>query len=362
MKKYIVFAGIFICIITICLLNIDSRTVFFNKLANFTTAANSTETKYLIPGGQAFGVKFYTDGVIVIDISSFESDKGEVSPAKDAGIKISDIIIAVNGQKVYSNSDISHIVNSATEYPIKITMKRNNEFLETTVYPELCISQNSYRIGLWVRDSTAGIGTVTYFDRENNILAGLGHGISDIDTGILMPMAKGQVIGTKITGAVIGKRGEPGQLTGTFDENILFGELITNSEIGLYASISENSNVTGAPIPVGYKNEVYQGDAQIICTVSGNTPEYYDVQIESINPFSGSSKNMTIKITDEDLLNATGGIVQGMSGSPIIQDGKLVGAVTHVLVNDPHKGYGIFIENMLEIAQDVSEQQLRKAS
>ena len=337
---------------------LNTRSVFsqgtdgvIGKLFEKATETNITQRKYLIPGGQTFGVKFYTEGAIVVDISSFEADSGTVSPAKEAGIKVSDIIIAVNGQKITSNSDISNIVNAAPGETVNVTVKRNSQLFDTTVQPERCVAQDAYRIGMWVRDSTAGIGTVTYYDTESNTFAGLGHGISDIDTGILMPMAQGEVIGATVTGIVEGQKGSPGQLMGAFNESTVMGTLLNNSEKGIQAEIADGYELTGEALPIAFKSEIHEGDVQILCTVTNEGVKSYDAQIESINYFSGNTKNMVIRITDEELLNITGGIIQGMSGSPIIQEGKIVGAVTHVLVNDPTKGYGIFIENMLDTAK-----------
>lgn len=357
MKKIYIIIAVF-CVGLCCyffadnMLNVRSvfsqgNNSFISKIIKKTEETNTTQRKYLIPGGQAFGVKFYTEGAIVVDISSFESDSGTVSPAKEAGIKVSDIIIAVNGQKITSNKDISNIVNASPGDCVNVTVKRNSQIFETTVQPERCVAQNAYRIGMWVRDSTAGIGTVTYYDPENGTFAGLGHGISDIDTGILMPMAQGEVIGATITGIAKGQKGSPGQLMGAFDETVVLGNLINNSEKGIQAQIGDNCPINEALLPIAFKSEIHEGEAQILCTVTNEGVRSYDAQIESISLLSGDTKNMVIRITDEKLLGITGGIIQGMSGSTILQDGKIVGAVTHVLVNDPTRGYGIFIENMI---------------
>ncbi len=354
LKKYIL-SAVFLLLITTVVFGIyygsATKTVFsqgednaLTRLLGFNNE-NEAERKYLIPGGQAFGVKFYTEGAIVVDLASFEADSGTVSPAKEAGIKVSDIIIAVNGQKVTSNSDIADIVNSQPGQDVNITFKRNSQLIETTVTPQRCIAQNAYRLGMWVRDSTAGIGTVTYYDPQSNIIAGLGHGISDIDTGILMPMAQGEVISADVTGIVTGQKGNPGQLMGAFNEKTVLGELMSNSEKGIYAKAA--AALEGEALPAAHSFEIHEGEAQILCTVDQSGVKSYSAQIENINYLSGDTKNMIIRITDDRLISTTGGIIQGMSGSPIIQDGKLVGAVTHVLVNDPTRGYGIFIENML---------------
>ncbi len=323
------------------------RSKAVNVVTQYETASNE---KLLIPGGDAFGIKLYTDGCIVIELSDFESENGKVCPAKSAGIKVNDIIISVNGNKISSNSDISDIVQKNGNNAAKITYKRNDKIISTVLTPEKSASEKEYKTGMWVRDSTAGIGTVTYYDPYSGTMAGLGHGISDISTGLLMPAAKGEIIGARITGIKSGEKGDPGQLLGYLDTATKYGELTENSEMGVYAVTDSDIKYSESPLPIADSKDVHTGDAYIISTVNENGKACYAVKIESLNPISAGNKNMVIKITDKDLISKTGGIVQGMSGSPIIQDGKIVGAVTHVFVNDPTKGYGIFIGNMLQNA------------
>lgn len=305
----------------------------------------SQEKTYLIPGGQAFGVKMYTNGVLVVELSDFKSEDGNVCPAKTAGIKTSDTIVSINGTKITSNEEISDIVKNSNGDVLTVTGIRNGEIYSTEITPQKCISQNEYKIGLWVRDSTAGIGTITYYNPANSHIGGLGHGISDITTGTLMPAASGQLIGAEILSVAKGEKGSPGQLEGALNSSIIYGSLLDNSDKGIFAL--SDSDFQGEAIEIASENEIEIGDATIYATVSSDIRKEYTVKIESINRLTDSGKNMVIKITDPELLEITGGIVQGMSGSPIMQNGKLIGAITHVFVNDPTHGYGVFIENML---------------
>ena len=208
---------------------------------------------------------------------------------------------------------------------------------------------------MWVRDSSAGIGTLTYLDPESGIFAGLGHGVCDVDTGTLMPLYSGEAVNVAITGVTKGESGSPGELRGTFSQEAPIGTLVKNEATGIYGQMDGIPDILsqgGEPVAVAMRQEVHTGKAMIRTTISGDTPVEYEISIERVSlSEQNPTRNMVIRITDPRLLSATGGIVQGMSGSPILQNGKLVGAVTHVLVNDPTRGYGILIENMLETAQ-----------
>ncbi len=307
------------------------------------------ENKQLVPLGTAFGVKLYTDGVIVVDITDFVANGKVCNPAYSAGIREGDIIISYNGVKIKSNEQLIEQVNMSGGKPQKAVVKRNNVEFEAEVTPVADDSDNVYRIGLWVRDSTAGIGMLTYYDKENNTLAGLGHSVSDSDTGLTMPVSSGEIVLAKIKGTVKGEKGAPGELVGSFiDETI--GILTDNSGTGLTGICVTERFSDMQSYDIALKSEIKTGKAQILSCVDGIETVAYDIKIEKINNNLSETKNMIIKITDPDLLEKTAGIVRGMSGSPIIQNGKIIGAVTHVLVDDPTRGYGIFIENMLDAA------------
>lgn len=311
---------------------------------------NVVNTQSLCPGGMAFGVKFFTEGVLVVGITGVSGFGITVSPAEEAGIKKGDVIVSVNGTKPESADDLKAMINESRMNAVSIELERDGKRISTTLYPALSAEHNEYRAGLWVRDSTAGIGTVTYVNAADGSFAGLGHGICDSDTGAIMPLGRAVVVDVDINGIKRGKVGSPGELRGAFDK-VQRGVIKQNTETGVYGSFDTVPQGLAAPLPIGYKEELKTGKAFIYTTLHGQTPEKFEIEIEKLYRDSGSTKNFLIKVTDSRLLDETGGIVQGMSGSPIIQNGKLVGAVTHVLINDPTRGYGIFIENMLQASE-----------
>lgn len=309
----------------------------------------------LIPCGTPFGIKLLTDGVIVVEVSSFETSTGISSPAYDAGIRTGDIIKTINGKKVESNEDIEKIISQSNGSKMNFNIIRDNETKKITVTPKICKTDNLYRVGLWVRDSSAGIGTLTFYNPETNVYAGLGHPVCDVDTGEVLPLLKGEVVGVEINGIKKGKAGYPGELLGSFTINSAIGTLDINSINGLYGCLTSEQFENQA-IPLGMRQEIKTGKAYIYTTIDGNKPQKYEITIEKIDyNESQECKNMVIKVTDKKLLEKTGGIVQGMSGSPIIQNDKLIGAVTHVFVNNPTKGYAIFADTMYNTSFEVLE-------
>ncbi|HBL83666.1 MAG TPA: SpoIVB peptidase [Clostridiales bacterium] len=300
----------------------------------------------LCPGGNAFGIKFFTDGVLVIGLSDVKNTQGNISPSKAAGIEVGDIIKEYNGNKIENAEMLIKAIEASNGETINFSISRNGESITLKITPVLSLETNTYKAGLWVRDSTAGIGTVTFIDKETNIFAGLGHGICDVDTGVLMPLGKAAVVDVDITGISKGVVNNPGELKGSFS-NIREGFLTANTDVGVFGLFDSQPEQLHEAIPIALKNEIKTGKAYIYCTLDGNNVDKFEIEILKLNKNKQDSKNMLIKVTDERLLAATGGIVQGMSGSPIVQDGKLIGAVTHVLINDPTKGYAIFIENMI---------------
>ncbi len=319
-----------------------------------SVTVTSTERPTVIPGGEAFGLKFYTEGVIVVGVESFESQDGKsVSPAGDKDIRPNDIITAINGQEVNSNDDLLSIIGKSEGKPQKLTVKRGHDTFKVSITP-VKNSDGLYKIGVWVRDSTAGIGTVTFY-LENGVFGSLGHGICDVDTGELLPLRSASCWGVEIFDVNKSLRGQPGELRGVFNDDASIGNLVKNTVVGGFGVVNEGYQLKEDRIEVALSSEVKEGAVTIISTVDGKGPCEYSAEIVRINRSAdGNSKNMLIKITDQKLLEKTGGIVQGMSGSPIIQNGRLVGAVTHVLVNQPEMGYGIFIENMLAQISDIA--------
>ncbi|MBC8535150.1 SpoIVB peptidase [Feifania hominis] len=311
----------------------------------------------LIPSGSTFGVKLFTNGVMVVGMSDIHTADGDKNPAYLAGIRVRDIILEMNGVRVSTIEEVASCFENGAGTPVKLKVSRQDTVFETELVPVLCSDDSKYKVGLWVRDSTAGIGTMTFVDPENRVFAGLGHGICDVDTGDIMPLYSGSVVKAQIMDVNRGEKGAPGELIGTFDESVVIGSLLGNSETGIYGIIENEQYAQGEAMVAASSDEIHEGPATILTTVDGDQPQEYEIQITKVMRGSGTtSKNMMIKVTDEELLKKTGGIVQGMSGSPILQDGKLIGAVTHVLVNDPTKGYGIFIENMIEEIRQIKTQ------
>lgn len=297
--------------------------------------------------GTPFGIKMVTDGVMVVGTGAVtDCNSRAVSPAQTAGIQEGDIILSINGEKISSKKQLTKLVESSAGQPLSLVVRRGEQLTSLHLSPVRSSLDNSYHLGLWVRDSSAGIGTMTFYDPNNGCFAGLGHAICDVDTGQLMPLSQGEIVEASIIGVHVGKSGSPGQLQGAFVANRSIGSLYTNSYNGVYGRLM-NQPVDAQTIPMAQCQEVRQGPVKILTTVSGQKPQLFDACIEKLSLSQDEpTKNMVLRITDPDLLELSGGIVQGMSGSPIIQDGMLVGAVTHVFVNDPTRGYGIFAENM----------------
>ena len=300
----------------------------------------------LCPGGMPFGVKFYTDGVMVVGFCDVETGKGSVNPAARSGLRAKDVILKINGEEIKGAADMTERIEASQGKSMKLTYRRGGKEFETTLTPVLSAAEGQYKTGIWVRDSGAGIGTVTFLFPDSGAFAGLGHGICDADTGALVQMRKGAVSDVTISSVVKGAAGAPGELKGHFNPG-RSGALLGNSNCGVWGVFSEVPELSCEPMPIGLRDDITEGDAYILCTVANNEMQKYDIRISNIKRDAKGSKCFTVTVTDPDLLAVTGGIVQGMSGSPIIQDGKIVGAITHVLINDPTTGYGIFLENML---------------
>lgn len=314
------------------------------------TRVASGNRRYVTLSGEVFGIKIYSSGVLVISAEDIVTEKGKENPGRKAGIKSGDIIKEIDGRKVNSNREVSEICKKSQGKEIKITVERNGKLLTLPLKTVKEKTSGDFKAGLWVRDSTAGIGTMTFYDRETGIFASLGHAICDVDTGITLPLSEGVAVGARILGCSKGTKTEAGELSGAFTGEGI-GELYMNTERGVYGKL-DSYNVNGEILPVATSGEVKTGKAQILCTVDENGRQYYDVEITKIIDKESGQKNMTVKITDERLLEITGGIVQGMSGTPLIQNGMFVGAITHVFVGTPKEGYAIFAENMLAAADE----------
>lgn len=300
--------------------------------------------KSLVPCGTPFGIKLTSNGVMTVGLSDIQTQSGLKCPAKAAGIKKGDIITDINGQKVYTNEEIAEIVKNNKR--VFVTYERDGQEKTAAVTPVRDLN-GIRRIGLWVRDSTAGIGTMTFYDPASGAFGGLGHPICDVDTGQMIPVLTGEVVDVEISSVEKGQIGDPGELCGSFTSSEASGKITSNSASGMFGELYKSPSES-EPLPIALKQEIKTGQAYILTTVEGTEPKKYSINIDSISLGDQNGKNMQITVTDKQLLDKTGGIVQGMSGSPIIQNGKIVGAVTHVLVNDPARGYGIFSELMYD--------------
>lgn len=305
---------------------------------------------WLTPGGEPIGIYLKTKGVLVIGVGDFQDPSGNThSPAKSL-LRTGDYILKVDETEISSKDELIGCVEKSQGKKLTLQIMRGEELLEKQVKP-VKDQSGKYKIGAWVRDNAQGIGTMTFVD-QNGRFGALGHGISDLDTNLLMEITDGTLYETQIIDVVKGQNGSPGEMTGliSYSKDSLLGSIYENSARGVYGYLNpKGKNVTrNKALPIAFKQEIKKGPAQIICTI-GDEPCYYDVEITAIHlDHDNINRGIELKITDEELLEKTGGIVQGMSGSPIIQDGKIIGAVTHVLVQDSKKGYGIFIEHMLE--------------
>lgn len=304
----------------------------------------------VIPCGMTVGVRLNTDGVMVLG-TGFVEQKGSMSAEPCKGIlKSGDLILSANDSPVTTKEDLIKIVEESNTECINIKIKRNEKTMTVDVAPVLSSADGKKKIGAWVRDSTQGIGTVTYYNPQTQSFGALGHGIMDVDTKQIMSVRSGEIMESDIISIKRGKKGNPGELLGDINTGAVLGYITKNTGHGIYGDInlSQAHKLPSAEMEIALQDEVREGPAKIRSNIKGKEIKEYSVIIESVNKYSSdNSKGMVIRITDPELLEDTNGIVQGMSGSPIIQDGKLVGAVTHVFVQDPAKGYGIFIENMM---------------
>lgn len=310
------------------------------------TITEKTEQKVMV-SGEVFGIKLYTDGVIVVGIQEVQTDSGKKSPSGSAGIEVGDIIVAIDGENVYTSDQVQSILGANNGGSFEVKIKRGERYRDYTVTPVYCEREGCYKAGMWVRDSTAGIGTITFYNKQSGIFAALGHQINDIDTKEIMPMLDGEAVKATVSKIEKSTRGTTGSLECDFTNQTL-GKLLSNTDCGIYGAYAEVSECA-KEYPVAAIQEVKKGKATLISTVEKGQPKEYEIEITHIGfNENNREKNMIVKVTDKDLIDKTGGIVQGMSGSPIIQNGKLVGALTHVIVGNPQKGYAVFAQTMAE--------------
>ena len=304
--------------------------------------------RMLVPGGSTVGIKLDTQGVIVCGVGAVLTENGEKCPAKDAGILPGDIIVRLGKDEISSAEELRAAMQSCGGNETAVRVRRGGEEYQFSVLPAKS-AEGNYELGIWLRDGIAGIGTVTYIDAESGEFGALGHAVTDTETGIMMPARGGSITDSEVTGIIRGEIGAPGALVGEPDAGEQVGSISENRESGIFGAVfALPAGADSAEMETAERSELLTGSAFIRSDICGGEMRDYEIEILRVFSDSRNGRDMLIKVTDKTLLELTGGIVQGMSGSPIIQNGKLVGAVTHVLVNDPTRGYGIFIGNMLE--------------
>ncbi len=310
----------------------------------------------VIPSGNTIGVKLYVQGVLVVGKSDVVGTDGKIyKPVNESNIKQGDRIIKVNDVEINNSTQLIEYISNYQTSELKIEYIREGKNYIETITPILSNEDGKYRLGIWVKDGAIGIGTQTFYEPISKTFGAIGHGITDIDTGELLEINDGDLLQAKVIDITKGKRTIPGELKGMFDENTKLGKVLLNSKKGIYGKYDEIQTIDKYKdgIYIADRNEVKVGNATILCNIDNEIKEY-NISIEKIYKVdNNANKNIVIKIIDEDLINKTGGIVQGMSGSPIIQDNKLIGAVTHVFLNDPTRGYAVFIDNMIENIKEI---------
>lgn len=329
----------------------------FNNILIKNVSVDVLPRTKVIPVGNIAGLKLYTNGVLVVGMSEIEGvDKKKHRPYENTGIKEGDRIVEINENKISSTEDLIETVNASSGNDIQVKYIHGEETKECSITPVQTANQE-YKLGLWVRDSAAGVGTVTFYEPETKTFGALGHGITDIDTEELINIASGEFVTTRVLSITKGESGNPGKIQGTVDNQKNIGTIYKNTKFGIYGKVDNLSSLnldTSKEMEVALREEIKTGKATILCSLDNNQAQEYEIEIEKVYVDNNyDNKSMRIKVTDERLLEKTGGIIQGMSGSPIIQNGKFVGAVTHVLVNNPTEGYGVFGDIMLKQAKEV---------
>lgn len=306
----------------------------------------------VVPVGKAIGMKLYTEGVLVVGMSEINGKK----PYENSGIQEGDAIIEINNEQIENTNDLIETVNKSNGTTVEVKYKRKEQTITTSIEPAK-VNENEYKLGLWVRDAAAGVGTMTFYEPSSGMFAALGHGIADIDTSELINIESGELTTTNILSIVKGQKGTPGEIRGTIENSESLGSIYKNTSFGVYGKVQSKNKLdinNMEEMDVALRDEIKTGKAQILCELENGKTEKYDVEIKKLYLNNNeNNKSMVIKITDEKLIEKTGGIIQGMSGAPIIQNGKFIGAVTHVLVNDPTVGYGVFADIMIKQLKEV---------
>ena len=330
---------------------------FFDKLLIKDIEVSVLPKTTVIPVGNIAGLKLYTSGVLVVGMSEIEGeDSRTYKPYENTGIEEGDTITKINDKEVNTTDELIEKINMSKGENVEIQYIHDEQTKECSIKP-VKTSEEEYKLGLWVRDSAAGVGTVSYYEPSTHTFGALGHGITDIDTGDLLNIAKGEFVTAKILDIKKGEDGNPGKIQGTVENQETIGEISKNTEFGIFGKIKDISSLnidTSKEMEVALRDEIQLGKATILCSLDNQTVGEYEIEITKINKENNyNNKSMEIKVTDERLIEKTGGIIQGMSGSPIIQNGKFIGAVTHVLVNSSTEGYAIFGDLMIKQSKEV---------
>ena len=316
-----------------------------------TITANVISNRKVIPLGNLAGLKLYTEGVLVVGLDQIEGEDGKLyKPYEELGIEQGDSIIKINNEEVETTEELLECVSKSNGKTMRITYLKDGETVESSITP-VKTGKNTYKLGLWVRDAAAGVGTLSFYDPSTNSIASLGHGIQDVDTGEMVDISSGEFVTSEIIDIQKGEEDKPGRIEGSIEDSHTMGGIYSNTRFGVYGYMTNQDILQmdeSQAMEIALRNEIDEGDATILCTLEDGVMEEYTVKIQKIfRNNNDDNKSMIIKVTDERLLEKTGGIIQGMSGSPIIQNGKLVGALTHVLVSDPTTGYGVFADLMV---------------
>ena len=311
----------------------------------------------LIPVGKVMGIRIFTDGIMVLGTGYVNGKDGKIYEPSKGVLKTGDLILEANDTEITDKNLLTKIVQEDGK-EIKLKINRKGNILYEKIYPIMSNEDDEYKIGIWVRDSTQGIGTITYYNPSTGYYGALGHGILDVDTNDLMTVKSGKLLKANISCIKKGEKGTPGELMGIIIDTLKtnFGSVTKNTEYGIFGKLKDENKdlIENSEFNIALKEEIKTGKAYIYSDILGKGTEKYEVEIERINTLNYDiAKGVILKITDKKLLDTTNGIIQGMSGSPIIQNDKIIGAVTHVFVNDPGKGYGIFIENMLKEEKNI---------
>lgn len=316
----------------------------FNSIAVKDINVSVIPTTTVIPVGKAIGMKLYTKGVLVVGMSEIENEeKIKEKPYENSGIEEGDSIIAINNEEINTTDELIQQVNNSNGKSLQIKYLKDDKILETSIVPVK--TKEDYKIGLWVRDAAAGIGTLTFYEPSTNMFMSLGHGIIDIDTEEIVDISRGELVTANILSIIKGEKNKPGEIKGSITKGVAIGDIYKNTKMGVYGNVKNRQYIDTNynEMEVAERSEIKTGKATILCQLDSGTPQEYQIEIERIYSNNNTdNKSMLIKITDEELLDKTGGIIQGMSGAPIMQNGKFIGAVTNVLVKDPTKGYAIF--------------------